>query len=386
MSEKRKDDKGRILKTGESQRSNGTYAYRYKDIHKKEQWVYAATLKQLREKEQEIQRMLSDGIDYSAGKATVLELVERYISIRTGIRNNTKIGYNFVLNLLKKYDFSQKRIRDIKTSDAKTFYIFLNKEEGYSYSTITTVRGILKPAFDMAVEDAILYRNPFLFPVTSVVPNESEKRVALTDEQVRIYLEYIAADKCRSRWYDEVVILLETGMRVSEMYGLTRADIDLENRRIHVGKQLQRDRNCVLYIEEPKTKNGVRDIPMSDEAYEAFVRAIQNRKTPDIETLVDGYTGFLFLDIYGKPKVAMHLEHALKRILDNYNKSHSVQLPTITPHTFRHTFITKMYNKGMRAKNLQHLAGHGDIQTTLGIYTHSDYDQMEREFLKLACV
>lgn len=386
MSEKRKDDKGRILKTGESQRSNGTYAYRYKDIHKKEQWIYAATLKQLREKEQEIQRMLNDGIDYSAGKATVLELVERYISIRTGIRNNTKIGYNFVLNLLKKYDFSQKRIRDIKSSDAKAFYIFLNKEEGYSYSTITTVRGILKPAFDTAVEDAILYRNPFLFPVTSVVPNESEKRVALTDKQVRIYLEYIAADKCRSRWYDEVVILLETGMRVSEMYGLTRNDIDFENRRIHVGKQLQRDRNCVLYIEEPKTKNSVRDIPMSDEAYEAFVRAIQNRKTPDIETFVDGYTGFLFLDIYGKPKVAMHLEHALKRILDNYNKSHPVQLPTITPHTFRHTFITKMYNKGMRAKNLQHLAGHGDIQTTLGIYTHSDYDQMEQEFLKLACV
>ena len=55
MSEKRKDNKGRILKTGESQRPNGTYAYRYKDIHKKEQWAYAATLKDLREKEQAIQ-------------------------------------------------------------------------------------------------------------------------------------------------------------------------------------------------------------------------------------------------------------------------------------------------------------------------------------------
>lgn len=386
MSEKRKDNKGRILKTGESQRANGTYAYRYKDIHKKEQWVYAATLKDLRDKEQEIQKMLHDGIDYSAGSASLLSLVERYISIRNGVRTNTKIGYDFVVNLLKQYEFSGRKIRDIKPSDAKAFYIYLNQEIGYSYSTIATIRGVLKPAFDMAVEDGILYRNPFLFPVTSVVPNESEKRVALTDEQVKIYLDYMASDKCRLRWYDEVVILLETGMRVSEMYGLTRADIDFQHRRIHVSKQLQRDKNCVLYIEEPKTKNGIRDIPMSDAAYSAFTRVIQNRKTPNIETIVDGYGGFLFLDIYGKPKVAMHLEHALKRILDKYNETHPVKLPSITPHTFRHTFITRMYNNGMRAKNLQGLAGHGDIQTTLGIYTHSSYDQIEQEFLRIASV
>lgn len=386
MSEKRKDDKGRILKTGESQRPNGTYAYRYKDIHKKEQWIYAATLKDLRDKEQEIQKMLNDGIDYSDGQASLLSLVERYVSIRNSVRTNTRIGYDFVVNLLKQYDFSSRKIRDIKTSDAKAFYIYLNQEVGYSYSTITTIRGVLKPAFDMAVEDGILYRNPFSFPVTLVVPNESEKRVALTDEQVKTYLDFIASDKCRKRWYDEVVILLETGMRVSEMYGLTRGDVDLQNRRIHVSKQLQRDKNCTLYIEEPKTKNGIRDIPMSDTAYAAFVRVLQNRKKPTIETIVNGYTGFLFLDIYGKPKVAMHLEHALKRILDKYNETHSAKLPAITPHTFRHTFITKMYNNGMRAKSLQNLAGHGDIQTTLGIYTHTDYKQIEQEFLKIKSV
>ena len=80
----------------------------------------------------------------------------------------------------------------------------------------------------------------------------------------------------------------------------------------------------------------------------------------------------------------MHLEHALKRILDKYNATHSEKLPSITPHTFRHTFITRMYNSGMRAKSLQNLAGHGDIQTTLGIYTHSSYEQMEQEFMRIA--
>lgn len=78
----------------------------------------------------------------------------------------------------------------------------------------------------------------------------------------------------------------------------------------------------------------------------------------------------------------MHLEHALKRILDKYNESHVIQLPAITPHTFRHTFITDMYSKGIDVKSLQDLVGHGDVQTTLGIYTHSNYERVEAEFLK----
>lgn len=53
MSEKRKDNKGRILRDGESQRKNGTYMYRYTDIHKKRQYVYAKTLDALREQEKQ---------------------------------------------------------------------------------------------------------------------------------------------------------------------------------------------------------------------------------------------------------------------------------------------------------------------------------------------
>ena len=156
MSEKRKDNKGRILKTGESQRPNGTYGYRYRNLNKKEQWVYAATLSELRVKEQEVQRLLQDGIDYSAGNETVLGLAKRYASIRNGTRVNTQIGYKYVLNLLEKYEFSTKKIRGVK----QAFYIYLNQQVGYSYSTITTVRGALKPAFKAAVADGVLYRPP----------------------------------------------------------------------------------------------------------------------------------------------------------------------------------------------------------------------------------
>ena len=70
MSEKRKDSKGRVLKDGESQRANGTYDYRYTDIHKKRRCIYAKSLTELRKKEDELRRDMADGIDYAAGEMT----------------------------------------------------------------------------------------------------------------------------------------------------------------------------------------------------------------------------------------------------------------------------------------------------------------------------
>ena len=139
MSEKRKDNKGRILRTGESQRKDLIYQYRYTDIRGKRQTIYSSDLKELREKEKTIQKQLDDGIDYAAGKITVLALLERYISLKQGVRYNTKVGYHFVLNLVKKEDFGYRQIRDIKVSDAQQWIMKLHND-GKGYSTITSVR------------------------------------------------------------------------------------------------------------------------------------------------------------------------------------------------------------------------------------------------------
>ena len=250
MSEKRKDNKGRILRTGESQRKDLIYQYRYTDIRGKRQTVYSSDLKELREKEKEIQKQLDDGIDYAAGKIIVIQLLERYISIKQGVRYNTKVGYNFVLNLVKKEDFGYRSIRDIKVSDAQKWIMKLH-EDGKGYSTLTSVRGVVKPAFQMAYNEDVIRRNPFDFKLVDVVSNDSQKRIAMTEEQQTLWMDFIREDKTYCKYYDEFVVLLGTGMRVSEFCGLTKGDLDFTGRKIRVDHQLVRERGGKYYVDKP---------------------------------------------------------------------------------------------------------------------------------------
>ena len=160
----------------------------------KRRTVYAPTLEELRAKEDEINKAQDSGVDYNAGNVTVIELLERYISLKQGVRNATKVGYNFVYNLVKKEDFGYRKIRDVKISDAKLWLMKLQKD-GRGYSTITSVRGVVKPAFQMAFEEDILPKNPFEFKLSDVVKNDSQKRIALTQEQTDIFMTFIKEDK-----------------------------------------------------------------------------------------------------------------------------------------------------------------------------------------------
>lgn len=295
MSNKRKDNKGRVLRTGESQRKDGTYDYRYTDTKKNRCSVYASTLEELRQKETEIQRMKSDGVSYAAADITVLELLERYINMKQrAVRYTTRSGYQFVQSVVAKYDFGDRKIRSIKMSDAKLWFIELY-DDGYSWNTIASIRGVVKPAFQMAFTEELIRRNPFDFRL-DIIPNDTEKRVALTKRQQRDFLNFIAEDSHYSQYLDEIVVLLGTGMRVSEFCGLTMADLDFEKRRIRVDHQLVWTRSCKRYVEKTKTECGCRFLPMSDEVYRSLYNILSNRPEPQKEPMIDGYTGFILLD------------------------------------------------------------------------------------------
>lgn len=392
MSEKRRDNRNRILHNGESQRQDGRYAYKYKDINGETKFVYSWRLDKndrvpagkprdlsLREKERQIQQDLFNQIVPNGGNLTVLELVQKYLSLKVNVRHNTQANYNFVVGILKKEAFGSLRIDKVKLSDAKAWLIKLQKD-GRGYSTIHSVRGVVRPAFEMAVQDDLIRKNPFGFELATVVVNDSVTREAITRAQERAFLKFIQEDNCYRKYYDGIYILFNTGLRISEFCGLTISDIDFQNKRIRVDHQLQRKRDMEYIIEDTKTKSGERYVPMSQQVVECFRRVIANRKPPKQEPIIDGYTGFLFLDKNGMPMVALHWEHYFKHILNKYNSIYKVQLPKITPHVCRHTFCSNMARSGMSPKTLQYIMGHSDISVTLNTYTHLTFDDAKVEF------
>ena len=174
MSEKRRDKRNRILHNGETQRPDGRYRFKYIDSDGKEKSVYSWRLDHndphpkdkrkdlsLREKEKQIEQDMFNQIVSDGGNYTVLSLVEKYVSLKTGVRHNTKAGYKTVINILKKDPFGDKRIDKVKLSDAKAWLIKLQQVDGRGYSSIHTIRGVLRPAFQMAENDDLIRKIRF---------------------------------------------------------------------------------------------------------------------------------------------------------------------------------------------------------------------------------
>lgn len=343
MSTVRRDKKRRVLRTGESQYKDGKYRYTFYENGKQKcfySWKLVRTdtipygkrdCRALRDMEDDLRRSKDKGLAYQGGGMTVYELTEKYIKQKRGVKHTTQAGYQTVLNVLKKDSFGDTRIDKIKLSDVKIWLIQL-QENGRSYSSIHSIRGVLRPAFQMAVDDDLLIKNPFDFQLATVIVNDSVTREAISLKQMRQFIEFVRNDKHFCRYADAIEILFKTGLRISEFCGLTTYDIDLNERKINVDHQLQRTSKMEYVIEGTKTNAGTRQLPMSDEVYDCFKRIIENRQPPKTEPMIDGYAGFLYLDKNGMPMVALHWEKYFEHIVQKYNKTYRIQMPKVTPH------------------------------------------------------
>lgn len=395
QSTKRKDNKGRILKTGESQRKDGMYAYKYQGTDGKPKFLYSWRLtdtdplprgkracKSLREKEEEVLRDNLDGIDSSGKKMTLCELYEKHNNIHPNVRKTTESGRKVLMDILKVDMLGNTSIDRIKQSDAKEWAIRL-KEKGYAYQTISNHKRSLVAAFYTAINDDLVRKNPFNFKLDDVIENDTTPKIALNTEQEKAFLSFVQSDTLYKRYYRAIVVLLHTGLRISELCGLTVQDIDFERGYINVSHQLRYDKEGYR-ITPPKTENSIRKIPMMKIVKEALQEEIRKREKVQFIG-VDGYTDFIFLNQKGLPMYATMYSVPFSNIVKKYNKSHTENpLPSITPHTLRHTFCTNMARKKMTPNTLQYIMGHKNITMTLGYYTHGSAESAKEEMEELA--
>lgn len=392
---RRKDNKGRLLKTGESQRKDGRYAYKYQDKNGKSKFLYSWRLtdtdpvpkgkrfcRSLRDLERDLQRDLMDGIDSSGKKMLLWQLYEKHNALKPNVRQSTETGRKYLMDILKSDTLGNMSIEAIKPSDTKEWAIRM-KKNGYSYQTINNYKRSLKACFYTALNDDLVRKNPFNWNLSDVLEDDTIHKTALTDEQVNALLSFLKIDDVYKKYYNAIVVLLYTGLRISELCGLTTSDIDFEKGFIQVNHQINYDKGKYS-INETKTESGIREIPMLEPVRKALLDEIKGRIDVQ-QILIDGYSDFVFLNQKSLPMYAHCYSNAFFSLIKKYNKYHKGnELPLITPHTLRHTFCTNMANKKITPNTLQYIMGHKNITMTLGYYTHGTAQSAMAEMLSIS--
>lgn len=396
--ERRKDNKNRVLKEGEYQRTNGTFEYKWRDKRGKRHSIYAKTLDELREKEIDVLRDALDGIRADKKDLTINDLYFRWGQLKKGLKANTFHNYQYMYKQFVEPDFGEMHIVDLKRSDVRAFYNHLADAQHLKVNTIDSIHTVLHQVLELGVEDEYLRYNPSdnaLKELKRAHNNDSEKRKALTVPESDLFENFLAQEGQYHRWYPIFTVMLWTGMRVGEITGLRWCDIDLEEETINVNHTLVYfdkggSERCGFAVNTPKTKAGERTIPMLPKVKEAFMmeKAYQEEIGLKCNVVVDGYTNFVFINRFGGVQHQGTLNKALRRIIRDCNyevldkgKEDPVLLPKFSNHSLRHTFTTRMCEAGVNIKAMQDILGHADAETTLQIYTDATKDLKKAEMI-----
>ena len=395
---KRKDKARVVLRKGESQRKDGKYDFRWTSPDGKRHSIYAATLEELREKENDIQRDSLEGIKAEARYVTLNDVFTLWAKVKRGLKDNTFQNYLYLYRQFVEPDFGKSKVSALKKSDVKQFYNTLADERGLQISTIDSVHTVLHQVLDMAVDDCYLRSNPsdnVLRELKKAHQFETNRRKALTVAEQNLLLSYLSKTPKYQHWCPIFAVMLGTGLRVGEATGLRWCDVDMENGIISVNHTLvyynhRDEKGCYFSINTPKTKAGIREIPMTEGVKQAFLMEKEFQEECGMKSVshIEGYSDFVFVNRNGEVQHQGTLNKALQRIMRDCNSevlekkgvdSDPVLLPKFSCHVLRHTFATRMCESGLNVKVVQSVLGHADVTTTLDIYVTVTNDLKKRE-------
>ena len=400
MIAKRRDTKGRVLREGEVQRPDGKYMFRYSDSSGVRRTIYSWKLVEtdatpagkkngpsLREQERQIQRDLDDRIrTVDAVNTSVDDLFEQYMDLRWDLKETTRNNYTLLYTKHVKDVLGSRKIGAVRSSDIKRLYTNMVKKDNLKISTVRGTHSILYQMFEIAVMDDVIRKNPtvnVMKMLKKTMGSEQDKRHALTEEEQERFISFVYASKDFARWAPLFTVLLGTGMRIGEALGLRWSDCDFKNNTISVNHALlykPGDNGKYEYrISPPKTRAGVREIPMLDEVRDTLKSLYKRRPKTDFS--VDGMKGFIFLNNTGKVFTPASVYDAMQRVRDAYNreeyynakqeKRDPVLLPKFSAHILRHTFCTRYCENEPNLKIVQEVMGHKSIRTTMDVYNEA---------------
>ena len=412
----RTDNKGRVLLRNESQLKNGSYNYRYFDeVTGKRKSVTSWRLLPEDESpdptdERECLRYTEARIDAAQRKYkrklpkpgyTMNDYWERYVSMKCEIAESTLVSYIYTYNKRIRSELGKRLVTAIRWSDVKRFYIKM-LGEGLSISYVDNMSKIIEPVLELAVKEGVIEINPAKGVMKELRKRKDwnpKTRKALTEKQQKNLIDFVAGSFEYRHFLPYLTVLLETGVRCGEFIGLRWDDIDFDNNVVSVDHTMNYDialsGKCMYYVTYPKSRKGVRKIPMLKEVREVFEELYRRRNdfNKDYQPVIDGYTNFIFRDLHGKLMNSKRINRMLRNIVNDFNKTEEAValleqrepelLPSISCHHLRHTFCTRLIENGVNIKTVQYWMGHRHVSTTIKIYLSISEGRNREEMSKI---
>ena len=388
------------LKTGEHQRANGIFEYKWTDDNGKRHSIYSSSLAVLRERENEI---LRDSLDRIKSKSdyTINSYFKIWKRVKSGVRETTLNTYLRIYNRYIEPEFGTTKLEELTYSKLVMFYKDLIENHGINISTVDNINVVLTMILNVALRDGIIRSNPCNGAMKELKHQYSgtvKKVNALTRTEQTLLEEYLSRPGTYHILSPLITVMLNTGIRSGELGGLKWSDIDFEKNEIHINHTLifeskKPGGKSEYSLNPPKTRTSKRCIPMNRKVREALIEEKTRQEENGIKCsiCVDGYTDFVFLAVNRKPFDYKKLNHRLDRIseaIDNEIKSKGsiyglTSFPHVHSHMLRHTFATRMREAGADIKATADIMGHHEIDITLNTYTDASEDFKRKEILLL---
>ncbi|MBL7879454.1 MULTISPECIES: tyrosine-type recombinase/integrase [Elizabethkingia] len=251
----------------------------------------------------------------------------------------------------------------IEEADVQSF-VFQKLETGLSHKTIKDILIVLKMILKFGAKNKWLQYTPFDIQF----PTEREKHniEVLTKTDQKKIMNYIQEHFTFRNL--GVYICLSAGMRIGEVCALTWEDIDTDNGIISVNRTIQRiyviedgTRRTELILDTPKTKNSIREIPISKDLLR-ILKPFKKIVNPS----------FFVLTNDAKPTEPRTYRSYYKNLMKE------LKMPELKFHGLRHSFATRCIESNCDYKTVSVLLGHSNISTTLNLYVHPNMEQKKK--------
>ena len=327
-------------------------------------FIYGKTIKEVEGKVREYMDQADKGISPVSDKMFFKDLADMWLSMtKTNLVPGTFHMYRTMVNKHLNPRLGGYYVKELKPLHLQGILNNLN-DDGYSTKTIRTAKFTANQIMEFAIDNDLILKNPFKRVALPKGSSKKERRALTSEEQDFIFASYKG-----HRMGVPVLLMMCCGLRRGELIALTWDDVKTDEKYLVINKAAMIDGNKST-VKDPKTASGNRRVPIPGSLLDILVDAKSKASSPYVCPSADGQ---------------MMTESAFKRAWDSYEhylnilaggkdatRSHPkiVKFPHITPHMFRHTYATMLYDAGVDVKKAQKNLGHADVSTTLQIYTH----------------